>query len=108
MGVRIAIDDFGTGYSSLTYLKRFPINILKIDQTFVRDLMNDSNDAAIVEVSILLGQKLNLEVIAEGVETTEQLEFLRRHGCEFAQGYFLGRPMPDNDFIDLLRKSSLH
>lgn len=108
MGVRTAIDDFGTGYSSLTYLKRFPINILKIDQTFVRDLMDDSNDAAIVEVSILLGQKLNLEVIAEGVETTEQLEFLRRHGCEFAQGYFLGRPMPDNDFIDLLRKSSLH
>ena len=104
IGVRIAIDDFGTGYSSLTYLKRFPLSILKIDQAFVRDLISDSNDAAIVEVSILLGQKLNLEVIAEGVETIEQLEFLRGHGCEFAQGLYLSRPMLDTDFMRLLEK----
>lgn len=104
IGVRIAIDDFGTGYSSLTYLKRFPLSILKIDQSFVRDLISDSNDAAIVEVSILLGQKLNLEVIAEGVETIEQLDFLRGHGCEFAQGFYLNRPMPESDFIRLIGK----
>lgn len=107
IGVRTAIDDFGTGYSSLAYLKRFPLNVLKIDQTFVSDIVNDSNDVAIVEVSILLGQKLGLEVIAEGVETSEQLDFLRKHGCDLVQGYYLSRPMPDTDYIDFLRKPPL-
>tara|TARA_R110000787_G_scaffold43087_5_gene105697 strand:+ start:2493 stop:4952 length:2460 start_codon:yes stop_codon:yes gene_type:complete len=108
VGVRTAIDDFGIGYSSLTYLKRFPLNILKIDQVFVRDLISDSNDAAIVDITILLAQKLNLEVVAEGVETIEQLEFLRSHGCHFAQGYYLSRPMSDTDFIHFLRKPTSH
>ena len=104
LGVRIAVDDFGTGYSSLNYLKNFPLDVLKVDQSFVRDLMEDSSDAAIVEASILFAHKLGLATVAEGVETAAQLAFLRAHGCQMAQGYYLSRPVPFAELFDLLQE----
>ncbi|WP_322048698.1 putative bifunctional diguanylate cyclase/phosphodiesterase [Paraburkholderia sp. J67] len=100
MGVRIAIDDFGTGYSSLLYLKRLPATELKIDRGFVRDLANDTEDAAIVSAIVALGQTLNLSIVAEGVETSDQQNFLTRLGCDTLQGFLLGRPVSADRFIE--------
>ena len=102
MGLSLAIDDFGTGYSSLSALQKFPINTLKIDQSFVRDAATDADDATIVATIIQMGHGLKLDVIAEGVESTHQLEFLRSTGCDFVQGLLFGEPMNAPQFMDLL------
>ncbi len=102
MGIQLAIDDFGTGYSSLSYLKRFPIDTLKIDQSFVRDITRDSSDATIVSAVIGMGRNLNQRVVAEGVETFEQLDFLKAHHCEEGQGYQFSRPLVADEFAQLL------
>jgi len=102
-GIKISIDDFGTGYSSLSYLKKFPIDILKVDRSFISDIENLSDDAPIVASIISMAQNLNLRVVAEGVETNAQLEFLRRHGCNMVQGYFYSRPLPADEYIAWLQ-----
>ncbi|MDH5613173.1 MAG: EAL domain-containing protein [Gammaproteobacteria bacterium] len=104
-GIQVAIDDFGTGYSSLAYLKKFDIDYLKIDQSFVRNLVTDPNDMALSEAIIVMAHKLDLKVIAEGVETEAQCKLLTEAGCDFAQGYLFSRPVPAEEFEQLLKKS---
>ena len=101
LGVRIAIDDFGTGYSSLSYLRRFPIDVVKIDRSFVRDIVHDFKDASLVYAILKMCNSLKLEVVAEGVETEEQLKLLTEHGCDTIQGFLCGRPAPADELTDL-------
>ena len=104
LGVTLSLDDFGTGYSSLSYLSRFPIDVLKVDRSFIAAITRDSNDASIVASIITLAHNLKLSVIAEGVETQEQLDYLRRHGCDHMQGYFFSPALPAAEFEQMLRK----
>ena len=104
MGTKLAIDDFGTGYSSLAYLKQFPVDKLKIDRSFISELVNRENDAAITRAIINLGHSLNLQVLAEGVETDLQREFIMQHGCDYAQGYYFAMPKKAEDLKDFIRQ----
>ena len=107
MGVRVAIDDFGTGYSSLNYLKQFPVDTLKIDQSFIHNLPNNADDAQITRTIISMAHNLGLGVIAEGVETKEQLEFLQQTQCEEVQGFFFSKPVPSKSLLDMINTSAL-
>ncbi len=107
MGVSLAIDDFGSGYSSLGYLKRFPISKLKIDQTFVREIPFNPTDAAIAASVIALANSMNLQVVAEGIETREQWEFLREKGCDQGQGFYISRPFPAENFSSIASASAV-
>jgi EAL domain-containing protein (putative c-di-GMP-specific phosphodiesterase class I) len=98
LGIRFALDDFGTGYSSLSYLKQFPVDTVKIDQSFIRDVSTDPSDATVVEAIIAMANRLNVEVVAEGVETPQQAEFIRGHGCDMAQGYYFSKPLTPEQF----------
>jgi EAL domain-containing protein (putative c-di-GMP-specific phosphodiesterase class I) len=104
MGLHISIDDFGTGYSSLSYLKRFPLDTLKIDQSFIREITTDPDNAAITTAIIAMAHSLKLRVIAEGVETEEQLAFLRGHGCNAMQGFLYSRPLPAAEIVRFIQE----
>jgi EAL domain-containing protein (putative c-di-GMP-specific phosphodiesterase class I) len=106
-GVRLAVDDFGTGYSSLSYLRKFPIDSLKIDQSFVRQITSSPEETSLVTAVISMGRSLKLRVIAEGVETQEELEFLQAHNCDEAQGYYFSRPVAPAQFAKLLADDTL-
>ena len=107
LGVAVSIDDFGTGYSSLAHLKRFPLDVLKIDRFFVKDLPNAPANEALISSILALCKGLNLGTVAEGIETREQLESLRTLGCQIVQGYFISRPVPAEQIIALLGRDWL-
>ncbi|MDB6083166.1 MAG: hypothetical protein JWN43_1047, partial [Gammaproteobacteria bacterium] len=102
MGIKIAIDDFGTGYSSLSYLKNWRVDALKIDRSFVRDLVTDSSDLAIVSAIIAIARHLNIQVIAEGIEAYQQADMLQKLGCSVGQGFLFSRPLPAEECVRLL------
>ena len=106
LGISLALDDFGTGYSSLSYLKRFPVNILKIDKSFVQDVMSNPDSATVTNAIIALAKSLRLSITAEGVETQEQLDYLKMQGCDEGQGYYFSRPVPADIIAPMLQKSS--
>ena len=106
-GIQVAVDDFGTGYSGLGYLHKFPLDALKIDQSFIRQISAAPHETAIVSAIIRMGQSLSLRVIAEGVETQEELDFLRNQQCNEAQGYYFSRPVPPQEFSELLKLRAL-
>jgi diguanylate cyclase len=104
MGFEIALDDFGTGFSSLTYLKKLPIDIIKIDRVFISECIEHTNDKETLKYLIELAHHLNMKVVAEGIETKEQLDLLTELNCDYAQGYYLGRPMPADQIVEALSK----
>jgi diguanylate cyclase (GGDEF)-like protein/PAS domain S-box-containing protein len=104
MGINLSVDDFGTGYSSLSYLRRFPVSVLKIDRSFVQDVTTDTDSATLVEAIINMARSLKLEVVAEGVETDAQMDFLRQRGCDTAQGYYFSKPLPAAEFLRFMRE----
>jgi EAL domain-containing protein (putative c-di-GMP-specific phosphodiesterase class I) len=105
LGIRLAIDDFGTGYSSLAQIKHFPVDTLKVDRSFIRNIPQDSDDKAITEAIIAMGKTLSLTVVAEGVETADQMNFLKDRSCDEMQGYYFSKPIAADHFADLLRKN---
>lgn len=105
MGISFSLDDFGTGYSSISYLKRLPVSTLKIDYSFVRDIVEDRSDRVLVETIVTMGQLLDLNVVAEGVEKKNQLDILAGFGCNCYQGFYFSRPVPLADFENLLQKN---
>jgi len=107
LGITLAIDDFGTGYSSLSYLKQFPLDVLKIDRSFVNDVTEDADDAAIVDAILAMSKRLQLEVVAEGVESSAQLAFLQEHGCQRVQGYYFSKPLILEDLIEYINKAEI-
>ena len=106
MGFKISIDDFGTGYSNLSYLKHYTIDALKIDRSFVRDIAIDENDAAIVTAIIAMADSLNMHVVAEGVESREQIDFLKQRGCKQYQGFYFSKPPPALEIAEKLKQSN--
>jgi len=107
MGVTLAIDDFGTGYSSLSYLQKFPMDVLKIDRFFVKDVSKNNGGASIVNAIISMAHSLNMSVVAEGVEDNEQLAFLQEHDCEMVQGFLFSKPVPDETAMQLLKAGGI-